>query len=99
MKYNGTKKADTVEITSDVTMAAGRRGDDHFLFQSDNDCTIDGGFGFDVFEYQIHADVEVKFHEINDDKSVIKMFDADTGERLHKIVLFDIEQIDAFAIG
>lgn len=99
MIYNGTKKSESLTVTNRVTDAFGRRGDDHFSFQSRHDCVVDGGFGYDVFEYQLSDEFEVKYFEISDEKTIIKVFDADTGEQMQKIVLHDIEQIDAFQIG
>ena len=99
MIYNGTSGNDYIVIENQFDQVNGRAGDDRFVFESENDCVIDGGFGFDVFEMQLFSYQDVVFNEINSEKTIIKVYDAETDDLIQKIVLWDIEQIDVFAVG
>lgn len=79
--------------------SSGLRGDDHFTLDTGRSVVVDGGFGHDTFEFQAFIGQSVVFNEIDSEKTVIKIFDDVTGDRLQKMALLDVEQIDWFMNG
>lgn len=97
---NGTENDDFIFAFEGVGEVNARKGDDHIYLDSDyHDIIVDGGFGFDTFEFQTTDLQTVTFNQIDEEKTVIKVFDAETGNQMQKIVLLDIEQIDWSMIG
>lgn len=97
MILNGTDQSDTITIGDGVTDAFGRKGDDYFILDTTDDVRVDGGFGYDTFEFQLLVDQTFTISDTVDDRTVIKLFEG--GEQVQKIVLFDVEQINWFMIG
>lgn len=95
---NGTDIDDYFVISSCVESVSGRKGDDFFVLDSRRDVRVDGGFGFDSFDFQALIGQTVTFNEI-DDKTVIKIFDDATNDQIQKIVLLDVENITWSMIG
>lgn len=94
---NGTDQDDIIMVISGACDYYGRKGDDHFILATTDDVRIDGGFGHDVFEFQLLIDQTATFSETSDDRTVIKIFED--GVQVQKIVLLDVEQIDWFMVG
>lgn len=97
MKICGSSSDDTLIIDIGVKKALGRDGDDHFILRNDGNVRVDGGDGFDLFEFQLLVGQTFTTSEVTDEKTVIKIFDG--GEQVQKIVLIDIEQTDWFMVG
>lgn len=97
MIMNGTDQNDLMHVITGVTDVFGRKGDDFIILESTGDVRIDGGFGYDIFEFQVLIDQTVTFNDTFDDKTVIKIFED--GVQVQKIVLLDVEQIDWFMVG
>lgn len=95
---NGTKVDDFFIVADGYDLINGRKGDDRFVSDTLGDFKVDGGFGFDAFDFQALLDQSVMLNEIKD-KTVIKIFDDATDERIQKIVLIDIEDITWSLIG
>lgn len=97
MVINGTDQNDVLYVVDGVTDVFGRKGDDFIVCDTSDDFKVDGGFGFDTFEFQLFIGQDVTFNETDNDRTVIKIFES--GEQVQKIVLVDVEQIDWFMVG
>lgn len=94
----GTTADDFIYLRNDVTEAYGLGGRDTFICETNKDVSVDGGSGRDTFEFMSFSGQDVVFNEISTEKTVIKIFD-ENGDRLQKMVLNDIEQIDWAMVG
>lgn len=99
MRIFGTKNDDFLFVRDGIDRVFAKKGDDHIaLDETRNDVKVRGGEGNDVFEFQLMSGQAMSIKDINDHKTVIKIFD-DAGDRVQKIVLFDVEQIDWYMLG
>lgn len=97
MTFYGTNTDDFLIVNTGTTDVFARGGDDVIRSNTADDVKVDGGNGFDIFEFQLFAGQNFTMNETDADRTVIKIFED--GEQVQKIVLLDVEQIDWWMVA
>lgn len=97
--YFGGQGNDTIYTDGGNDYIEGNTGNDLFISNNYVDFTIDGGFGNDLLDFQVLYGHEYTITDVSADKTVIKVFDEQTGDQTQKVVLFNVEDIDVWMIG
>lgn len=77
----------------------GGAGDDFLEAHNFEDFRFDGGFGRDGIDFQIKFGCDFKINEIDSDRTVIRIIDAETHEVVQRIVLINVEDISWYSVG
>lgn len=97
MDLYGTAADDFIIVKSGTDHVFALGGDDVIRSSAVKDFKVDGGGGFDIFEFQLFEGQTLSSRDVNDEKTVVKIFDD--GIQVQKIVIVDVEQIDWFMVG
>lgn len=97
--YFGGIGRDTIYTDGGNDYISGGAGRDTIISSNYVDFEVDGGSGNDVLEFQVRIGYEFSIRQPEDDKTVIKVFDEDTGALVQKVIAWNVEDVSIWMIG